>query len=270
VKESLSTLPCFNHVESISTITSGLSQQCFKVSADNQVYFAKTITNKIEVQVASCAAKQGFSPTVYYHDQHWLITSFINTNNLALTKIDHTIKISHGVKLMAQCHQLSTKPTELSPDKITHQLINKNHYSAQKKAELLHLIEPVLSSLNHNKNRVCCHGDLNFSNILIDQEQRTWLIDYECACSAPIEYDLAMFIAVNDIADNKISTIISLYEQQANSIKIDIKLLCNYLAFAYFINSLWYSHAHQNSNDLKCLNLHQQQWQKFITIIANK
>ncbi len=259
MKASLSDLPCFKQVEKVSAITSGLSQSCFKVNADNKVYFAKTITNPIETQVALSAAKQTFSPAVYYHDQHWLITTFIDSNNLANTRVHIDTKITDTIKLMTKCHQLKTKPTKLDPEKTTLQLINNGHYSVQKKTELLRLRESILPLLNHNKNLVCCHGDLNFSNVLINQEQNTWLVDYECACVAPVEYDLAMLIAVNNIAEDKVPVVIEQYEQQSHSMNIDIKLLNNYLAFSYFINSLWYSHAYQDSKDIKFLNLHQQQ-----------
>lgn len=270
MKSSLSALACFNQVENISEITSGLSQHCFTVHADNKVYFAKTINGNTETQLALAAAKEGFSPVAFYHDQHWLITDFINGDNLALSTIEHLEKASHGISLMVQCHQLNVKPDELSPGAIMSDLITKGHFSAQQKNDYLRLTKLLLPPLSHPKRLVCCHGDLNFSNILIDQKKHTWLIDYECACIAPAEFDLAMFIAVNNITENKISIITKQYEHQFPSVKINSKLLYNYLAFSYFINSLWYANAYQSRSDTALLNLHQQQWKKLISLMPHK
>jgi len=269
VKKSLSALPCFIHVEKISSITSGLSQKCFKVYADNKVYFAKTITNKTEAQVAVIAAKKGLSPTVFYHDKYWLITNFIDADNLSSTTIEQAKKVSYAICLMVSCHQLNAKPAELAPKNIIAQLINKDHYSTQKKAQLMHLGESIISSLIHSKNLVCCHGDINFSNVLIDQKQNTCLVDYECACIAPAEYDLAMFIAVNNLAEDKIPIIIKQYKQQMNSVEVDIKMLYNYLAFSYFINSLWYFNVDQHESSSTLKRLQKQQWKKFICLNAS-
>jgi len=275
VKELLAALPCFNHVESITAITSGLSQHCFKINADNNVYFAKTTAGEIETKVALSAAKQGFSPEVIYYNQHWLVTRFIHADNLALASFNNTDKSninknsieknSIAVKLMWQCHQLEIKPAKLAPERLINELINKLQCSLQQKKELLSYAKSILNSLNLTNSLVCCHGDLNFSNILLDQKKHAWLVDYECACLAPAEYDLAMFIAVNNIAKERIAVIVKQYESSFHLLKVDSQQLNNYLSFSYFINSLWYKQAHQKQNNATLLGLYQQQWQKFIS-----
>jgi thiamine kinase-like enzyme len=250
VKDALSALPCFIQVDSISKIASGLSQHCFKVTADNKVYFAKSITDNTEVSVTQCAGKSGLSPSLIYHDQHWLVTHFINASNLAQSTINTDDKINHAIKLMVQCHQLKVKPAELSTQDIIKSLLNNLHYPESQKIALLQLAKLILEPLNVSQNSVCCHGDLNFSNVLINQVHSTWLVDYECACIAPIEYDLAMFIAVNSLASNKITLIIKQYEHQS-SVNVEPKLLNHYLLFCYFINALWYFNTYheKTAND---------------------
>jgi thiamine kinase-like enzyme len=250
VKDSLSALPCFIQVDSISKIASGLSQHCFKVTADNKVYFAKSITDNTEVSVTQCAGKSGLSPSLIYHDQHWLVTQFIDASNLAQSTINTDDKINHAIKLMVQCHQLEVKLAELSTQDIIKSLLNNLHYPESQKIALLQLAKLILEPLNVSQNSVCCHGDLNFSNVLINQIHSTWLVDYECACIAPIEYDLAMFIAVNSLASNKITLIIKQYEHQS-SVNVQPKLLNHYLLFCYFINALWYFNTYheKTAND---------------------
>jgi thiamine kinase-like enzyme len=272
VKGLLSNLPCFTQIVSISKITSGLSQQCFKVTADNKIYFAKTISDSTEVSVAVSAGKSGLSPRVIYHDYHWLITNFIDADNLELKTIATKDKINQAIKLMVQCHQLKVKPVELSAKDIIKSLLNTPYYLTLQKTALLALADSILAPLNESKNSVCCHGDLNFSNILINIEKSTWLVDYECACVAPIEYDLAMFIAVNSLASDEITLVIEQYELQS-SVNVDPKLLNHYLLFCYFINALWYFNQYKKTNNTNDINkdnhqetlieLSLQQWRKF-------
>lgn len=243
MKDALSALPCFTQVDSISIIASGLSQHCFKVTADNKVYFAKTLSDNTEVLVAECAGKSDLGPSVIYHDQHWLISNFIDTDNLALSTLGADEKIKHAINLMVQCHQLNVMPAELSTADIIESLLKNPHYSTRQKAALFQLAELILEPLTISLNNVCCHGDLNFSNVLMNQAQNTWLVDYECACIAPIEYDLAMFIAVNSLDNNDRTRTIEQYETQS-SVCIDLELLNHYLLFCYFINTLWYFNAY--------------------------
>lgn len=269
MKSSLFALNCFNHVEHISAITSGLSQHCFKVNADNKTYFAKTIASDVEAHAALCAANQKLSPVVFYHDQQWLITDFINGDNLSLSTIAHAEKITYSINLMTQFHQVNAKPPALVPSAILIDLIDKTHFSAQQRNELLSLVQSTLPPLNQPQQLVCCHGDLNFSNVLVDQHKHAWLVDYECASSAPAEFDLAMFIAINNIADNKISIIIEQYQNRTPWVKINKKSLYDYLFFSYLINSLWYFHAYKKNNSITLLNLYQQQWKKLLSLADN-
>lgn len=263
MKDLLSALPCFIQIEKITALTPGLSQSCFKVCADNKVYFAKTVTSNIEVPMAICASKSGLSPVVIYHDQNWLICHYIDANNLAQSTINTEEKIKQAIKLMVQCHQLQIKPAELMSKDIIHSLINNANYSAWKQTKLLELAELLISPLNSNIKAVSCHGDLNFSNVLMSQSHNTWLVDYECACTAPIEYDLAMLIAVNNLASDKIAIIIEQYEVQS-SVNIDLQLLNHYLFFCYFINALWYFNTYHQITDTKSkqtlLDHSQKQW----------
>jgi thiamine kinase-like enzyme len=87
---------------------------------------------------------------------------------------------------------------------------------------------------------VVCHGDLNFTNVLHDNDNTAWLIDFECAQLAPPEFDLAMFIAVNNIATQDITHIIAKYCALMPTCRLNSSLLHYYLLFSHLINGLWY------------------------------
>lgn len=256
----LSTLACFNHIETIVPIVAGLSSQCFQVHADNKNFFAKQITTATESIVSRHAASLQISPKVIYHDQHWLITQFIDAENLSLCQQTIDEKIIIAIKLMAQCHQITAKPVELIPKSIAHTLINKMHFSSLQQTELLQVANQLISKIEHPINPVCCHGDLNFSNVLISLKKEAYLVDYECACTAAAEYDLAMFIAVNNLAKDKVTTILEHYKTHS-FVDINLPLLNHYLLLCYFINGLWYMDAYNKTDLSKFARLAKQQWQ---------
>ena len=166
MRKSLSALPCFTHVERITTITSGLSQSCFKVFADSKVYFAKTISNSTEILVAKSAGYSDLGPTVIYHDDSWLVSEFIETSNLALSTLNTENKIVQTIKLMIQCHQLNTLPEQLNSKALIYSLVAKPHYSAIQQTALLAFSQLILTPIENTKQGVCCHGDLNFTNMI--------------------------------------------------------------------------------------------------------
>lgn len=249
-------------------MTGGLSSQCYRVQADNQCFFAKQIITADEPIFSINAAKNDLSPHVIYHDKYWLITEFIEGENLSLSQQTIKTKISIATELMAKCHQLNRQTNRLLPAHIISELLVGQPFSAQQYKSLLEYSLSIITPLKEAKNTaqnigqedVFCHGDLNFSNILISKKNKSYLIDFDCACIAPAEYDLAMFIAINNIDEDKIASSIKHYKNHS-SCKIDFALFKHYLQFCYFINGLWYRQAYQQSGLLKFSQLTTQQWQ---------
>jgi len=258
--KQLKTLTCFNHIETIVPIVAGLSSQCYQVHADNELFFAKQISTTRETATSLHAALQSISPKVIFHDHHWLITQYIDGENLAFSQQTLDEKILIAIELMSKCHQITDKPVELAPRNITHELISNKDFSSQQQAEFTRVANQLTFQLKQTNNLVCCHGDLNFSNILITPSNSTYLVDFECACAAPAEYDLAMFIAVNNIKEDKIPSIIEHYTKNS-FIEVNPALLNRYLLFCYFINGLWYTCAYNKSHLAKFTLLAKQQWQ---------
>lgn len=132
--------------------------------------------------------------------------------------------------------------------------------------------------LVQHTRQVFCHGDANYSNVIAltnetkNSESLYKIIDFECACIAPIEYDLAMLMAVNSIDSRKVEMITSLYQQaltrlnqQQNLTKIvenltekthensniSPLLVTCYLDFSLLINGLWYFSQYQERKLMK-------------------
>tara|TARA_R110000744_G_scaffold107699_3_gene204246 strand:- start:4848 stop:5921 length:1074 start_codon:yes stop_codon:yes gene_type:complete len=168
------------------------------------------------------------------------------------------------------------------------QLLQKTKLSvAQDKALqfLLNILQKNLvntTKLVSNLPLVLCHGDTNFSNVIqlknddTSAEPLYKLIDFECACIAPIEYELAMLMAVNNIGAGKVELIKSFYQQAIISknlqnkpldivdnlaseaqgtYKISNNVVTCYLDFSLLINGLWYMVEYQRRKQLKYKNL---------------
>jgi len=313
---SLYNLPCFTNIIAIERITAGMSSQCYKVITEDQAFFAKVLhcdnkssknetaksaaaenkapNNEVpnnETSMARLAARGGISPPVIYSDQHWLVTPFIDGIDLSLLTKPLVEKIDIATALLAQCHRLSAKRSgliPLSPSDIIAGLMAQTQLalipqqplqtiSAQLTQRLTQqLTQPLATQTNNAQNQRCCHGDLNFSNVLIDNQQASWLLDFECAYLAPAEFDLAMLIAVNNIELTQREAIIAAYRKHNVSTNINRNLLTDYLLFSYFINGLWYLQKYQqqtaiadntsnaSNTDTEIFNiLAQQQWRQF-------
>lgn len=269
---ALSALPCFTHIKNIQPVTTGLSSHCYQVTADNKLFFAKKLTTTVESTASLLAASANLSPNIVYYDPQWLVTEFISGENLSTAQRSTHKKIVVAIKLMAQCHQLPNKVSELKPKATISALIDDIHNEtlhcffqltrnqSLNITDLRTMANNILVHLSHDTPLVCCHGDLNFSNVMLSNTEQAYLIDYECACAAPAEYDLAMFIAVNSLKKQHITSVIKQYHQNT-SVVLDLALINHYLQFCYVINTLWYLVAFQQSECPNFMFLAKQQWQ---------
>ncbi|NQZ27483.1 MAG: phosphotransferase [Colwellia sp.] len=290
VINSLKSLPCFTEIKAISLLANGLSQTSLKVTTTAQVFFAKKLNEETASTEISCALlcarvnssrtselgrKKKLSPQVIYHDQQWLVTEFINGITLSDSDVKNDIKISTALTLMAKLHQLPTAVAMQSINQLNTTLSVKRLLTnpAPFIAKHSYFLDKVTKSLSttitsliiaDKTPSVLCHGDINFTNILLDDKQRPWLIDFECAHVAPVEFDLAMFIAVNNIADSSIAGIVDDYGKLVPRYRPNSKLLNHYILYSFYINGLWYfDNINELPDDNVMYALGIEQWSAF-------
>ena len=296
VINSLKSLPCFTEIKAISLLANGLSQTSLKVTTTAQVFFAKKLNEETASTEISCALlcarvnssrtselgrKKKLSPQVIYLDQQWLVTEFINGITLSDSDVKNDIKISTALTLMAKLHQLPTAVAMQSINQLNTTLSVKRLLTnpAPFIAKHSYFLDKVTKSLSttitsliiaDKTPSVLCHGDINFTNILLDEKQRSWLIDFECAHVAPVEFDLAMFISINNIADCKIAGVVNDYGKLVASYQPNKQLLNYFILYSFYINGLWYF---DNLNDLPTdKQLHAlaiEQWSAFDCFAKN-
>jgi len=250
--QSLRALTCFEEDIVISAITNGMSHTCVKVTTTLQSFFVKRLnpeTAKKEVYCSKYTAISGLSPPVIYSDNIWLITEFIHVNQIDQVK-PCSNNISTGLSLMGSLHQLPPISTSsiipLDINNTLETLIYKlNSLTPLQRTMLTNVSHVITLHINElqklsGSSSVLCHGDINYNNILSSDNKKAWLIDFECAQLAPLEFDLGMFIAINNIPTEKVSDIVIEYMKVTSHNNVNTELLTYYILFSYFINALWF------------------------------
>jgi len=280
---TLKSLPCFTTILEMSLLAEGMSHNCFKVTTPEQVLLAKKLNQETaitEVFSALTCSKKGLSPKVVYHDNDWLVTVFIAGTSLAQSELESTKKISTALRLIAKLHQLDLPqdnqsfPTLDTAKSVNHLLTNTVLFNQYQIHKLMSITKILTNDINtqislHSIPNVVCHGDLNFTNILIDNlitenREKPWLIDFECTHLAPVEFDLAMFVAVNNFTHQQLSEIITRYSKLAPNYRVNYKLLTCYILYSYFINGLWYlDNVNHSKADTDFRTLAIEQWSTF-------
>ena len=151
------------------------------------------------------------------------LTSQITNSKSANTLANHSASVLPRLEIEQIISQLFLQLSNQQPDILNQQMslteINCLMTTAESVLqELAQIREEVGQS-----NEVFCHGDANFSNVIKlensttdDADFRYQLIDFECACVAPIEYELGMMMAVNEIENSNIEWVITQYTAEQN------------------------------------------------------
>lgn len=255
--------PLFDDIIHIEPITSGLSQYCFDVivSKDNQqqhviakLYRQHSAKTTIECDILKQLKDTDFTPTLVATTENILLLEKLAGQTLTNNVFSLNEKITHSLNMMVKCHSINLSEQQLSPlnfDEIFKYLFEATELTSAKKTSYQQLINDSLIVLNqiessdiYLNNTVFCHGDLNFSNVLVNNN-KAYLIDFESACLMPPEYDIAMMMAVNELPFCELANIIAKYQslkisKQPESFKINTGMVTRYYCLSLLINGLWY------------------------------
>ena len=160
---------------------------------------------------------------------------------------------------MAKNHQLKASAEHLVINviELLASQVNLQIYTPQQKVELNKIIKKITRFQCSNIDLVLCHGDLNDENIRLSAEfepsqltEKTWLVDFECSSLAEAEYDVAMFLAINQLSVSNIDEVVYRYKQHSTR-PLNREKIRNYLACCYLINGLWYLEMGSESKQAK-------------------
>lgn len=268
----------------IERLCLGLSHHCFIVTAVNldsqksTKYFVKSLsqhisTEKNERLAAQAAAVSKISPKVIFNSKDWLVTEYIEGYTLFENQYSIEDKISVAMKLLHEFHQLSPPEqiTSLSLKLLIDEQIKANGFSDKQQLFLTHLNQDI-TNFEQAAEPVICHGDLNFSNMIIDKQAKAWLVDYECTAIGCAEYDVAMFIAINNLSKSDYSHVVQSYQGKSEK-TLKPALIQSYLACCYLVNGLWYQERSKKDVESdQYIELAYQQYHRFdlLNISENK
>jgi thiamine kinase-like enzyme len=280
--DSLKALSCFDSISDVSILKNGLSHTCIKVTTPSQAYFVKRLnqaTSQTEVfctkVVSQADLLNRLCPQVIYNDDNWLVTEFIEGETLASSSLSYHERLTTGLTLITKFHQLlplddtQSIPRLNTLHSVSRLLTSQTNPLISKRIVLDKVTQLLTTEINaqiakSGSPHRLCHGDINYTNILIDTSHRSWLIDFECAHLAPVEFDIAMFIAVNNISMTSLNNITREYMNLVPDRTINNTLLTYYILYSYFINGLWY---YDNMNNVKesaqFISLAIEQWTAF-------
>jgi thiamine kinase-like enzyme len=262
---------CPTDTYTIIELTEGLNQQCVELRSTTKKYIIKRFNDSRSFEVERCiynALKKSDISTqlikaLTFQDINYLLLEKLDGQSLCMTQMSQCEKILLASQILARFHfhvlkasqkQLSTIKTLSLKD-----ILLKLAYSASLTRKQLDLTTDIVShSINRLENHlgdkvgrtasVCCHGDLNFSNIIANAGNLK-VIDFEAASMMPAEYDIAMMLAVNELDESKIDVASQNYLDQYQACQdsatrierlLDQPLIHAYYLIAILINGLWY------------------------------
>ncbi|WP_181901463.1 phosphotransferase [Thalassotalea euphylliae] len=98
--------------------------------------------------------------------------------------------------------------------------------------------------LQHSANLVVVHGDLNYTNLLVSQTNKdidACIIDFESVAIAPIEYELGMLMAINNVPLSLTSLTVKKYLKSSPKLReINLEEVTRYVFISSVINWLWF------------------------------
>jgi thiamine kinase-like enzyme len=271
----LAKLECFDNIKQICAIKSGLSAHSFKVQTLQGLYFAKYIgenySSQVEVQCNLIAANNGLSAKVIYTNNEWLVCDYIQGCELESSSLCLESKLRIALSLMVKFHQQEIDLPPLNIYQTIIDLLNPLYYQPKQIVQLTKIAKNISSSIDVQSN-YACHGDVNFSNVLLSNNANIinidnyntagYLVDFECACKADVEFDLAMLLAINNPDKAYHRAVFHIYEEYArehNNVKINPNLVMRYLGFSYLINALWfYNEFKKNKDETSFKRAHKQ------------
>ena len=298
----------------LTPLSQGLSRQTAILSLHSQeqarqLFVVKDFVEsdlqlRVEHEVQSLLDDSNLSAKVCYVDCRIIISQFLQGPLLSNPRFSESDRLNYSVNALVQLHQLpisglnqikKLNPTALIDSflrqmelkrgslPVAHQQFIQQQVTACLDWCLDHIL-PLVEQVDDSQLTLC-HGDLNFNNLIVDQQCSGRLIDFESACLAEVEFDLAMLVAVNLLTDIELSHLVSQYRESRRNILLtnqsikcqyqesndvaSTKKVTRYLFFCYLINGLWYLLADNQLDAQSQLTYAKQQFTQLQKLIVS-
>lgn len=251
-------------VKNIKETSYGITNQNFIIETEDTTYFCRIpkdaffIKNKDnEKEAIKILSQENFFLEPVYYDANLLVTeyqekakTFISNKNLSsIIKISKILKELHCKKFEVTS---TFNPLEIL-ERYSYQLQN-NYFDIEEYQELIEKFKQL-----YNPDRLC-HNDLKEGNFLF-AGNKIYLIDFEYAGLNDYYFDIASFIAENDLNYQETITFLKAYftDENCNFEKLSV--------FLQFYDLLWYTWAcllHEKSGKEKYKTIADEKYKTLI------
>ncbi|UUM19803.1 MULTISPECIES: phosphotransferase [unclassified Mycoplasma] len=208
----------------------GFTNESYK---DEKFFVQKKIPNQFNHKIDySILSSLDFVPKLFENSKQWLKFEFIENIDFELTdqvliQIADYLKTIHNSKLPfpKTNHAARVKQYRkvLKDKNIQIEILNK-YYKR---------INLILSKMENNRP---LHNDLFKTNILMDKNQKLWIVDWEYASMGDKHFDLAYFITSNNLNKHQEKVFLDRYESYWEEYLYQHKILIYYLIILWLNN----------------------------------
>lgn len=246
-------------ITAITPISEGLSQECLLIETKLTAYVVKRFNNtasfKTELSILALLKKGNLTAKLINSHQventSLILMTHLSGKSLKKSSITLLEKLSTATDLLAKFHDelrgySAPEIQSLALEQVLLELLLSAKISPKYEQLVTKIIEKTIKNLSKfdvdELPKTICHGDFNFTNIIGDKPVK--VIDFESASLMPIEYDIAMMMAINKCTLNELNHVISVYKNTTTynipSQEIDSKIVEQYYIASILINGLWF------------------------------
>lgn len=224
-RERISNLPCFHGIKEIVPLTSGLTNEIFRVTDGSGCYVARFaddikilgIDREVELNCLKTAAAVGIAPPILYTADGVIVMEFVDGDTLtpeSAGREEVLRALVNGLHVLHDpLHELGGRVHFVSPL----QSISK-HIAAINEHNI-----PVTGDINYFRTvartlygslpayvPALCHADLVGANIIFNGK-KLWLIDWEYSGMGDPLFDLGWFSVANELSGEACELLLHLY-----------------------------------------------------------
>ncbi|UUD36201.1 phosphotransferase [Mycoplasmopsis citelli] len=208
-------------------INLGYTNESFR---DNDLFIQKKKYNqfnhKIDYKILDSL---GFVPKLIENSSQWLKYQFIDSVDFEFTD-EALIQVADYLKALHESDLKFPKTNHAARVKEYRKIIKQKNIKIDILDKYYKRINTILAQIKNNRP---LHNDLFKTNMLMDQNQKLWIVDWEYASMGDKHFDLAYFITSNNLNEHQEKVFLDRYDLYWEEYLLQHKI------FVYYLIILW-------------------------------
>jgi thiamine kinase len=225
-----------------------VNHELFVLRKNSAISEALNLNRSAEAKALSRADEAGLcAPLIYYDDQHqYMVSRYLGDKTWSVS-IDHNLSLL--AELLRGIHQLPGIDADLNVEnKIScyWQAIDAQAAFTRELKSLDSAVRTHITSAKAlNSGLVLCHNDLLASNLIINDKDKLYAIDWEYAAMSDPFYELAVIIEGNALNAKQQQSLLTRYLRRPIS-TLDWQRLYHWQIIYGYLCVLWYAVQYSN------------------------